>query len=410
MGQTTDRVGAGSALTWSPCTVALGELQPWERNPKRLSKTQAARLLASWEELGQFQTLAIGPAGEVYDGHQRLSALLKLHGPRYTVQALRSDRALTEREREQIAVLSVTAVGSFDWDALAGWDASELTAWGLDADTLATWNDDAANLRELLATEQTDEDIDDIAAASSDLPGLQALKQYPYFGGDNPWDIPDLLPEMLLEIPQPLDIWAGPDSCTDDGRTWWLYNWHTDSVRGLPPTRTLLAFYTDDRRFEMLWEEPDKYTAKLLNFGITASIAPNFSLWADGARAGHLYNVFRSRYTARYLQEAGIAIIPDVNWADERSFNFCLLGIPENPPAIAVQLQTIKTTAERGRAVAGLQLAITKLQPGSLLVYGHRLAHEIVMEAGVTVPVVYVANRTTKRRLVIEARKQQEVL
>lgn len=125
-------------LTWTPCTVTLGELRPWERNPKRLSKAQATRLLASWEALGQFQTLAIGPNGEVYDGHQRLSALLRLYGPQYTVQALRSDRPLTEREREQIAILSVTAVGSFDWDALAGWDASELTAWGRDA-TISRW-------------------------------------------------------------------------------------------------------------------------------------------------------------------------------------------------------------------------------------------------------------------------------
>ena len=100
MGQTPDGAGTEPGLIWTPCTVTLGELQPWERNPKRLSKAQAARLLASWETLGQFQTLAIGPAGEVYDGHQRLSALLKLHGPRYTVQALRSDRPLTERERE----------------------------------------------------------------------------------------------------------------------------------------------------------------------------------------------------------------------------------------------------------------------------------------------------------------------
>lgn len=400
-------------LTWTPCTVTLGELRPWERNPKRISKRAAKRLLENWRELGQWQTLAIGPAGEVYDGHQRLSALLAVYGPDYEVQALRASRALTDDERQRLVIEgSATAVGDFDWDILAGWDTDTLQGLGLDTDLLNVWNDQAANLREMLTAEAEpqDESIEDIAAVSSDLPGLQALKQYPRFSGSNSWDIPDLLPEMLLKIPQPLDVWAGPDSCTDDGQTWWLYNWHTDSVRGLPPARTLLAFYTDDRRFEMLWEEPDKYTAKLLNFGITASIAPNFSLWADGARAGHLYNVFRSRYTARYLQEAGIAIIPDINWADERSFEFCLLGIPENPPAVAVQLQTIKTADERGRAVAGLKLAIDRLRPGSLLVYGYRLAQEIVMEAGIAIPVVYVANRTVKRRSVIEARKQQEVL
>lgn len=396
-------------VIWENCEVALRELTPWARNPRRLTKAQAERLALSWDEFGQVETIAIGPDGEVYNGHQRLDVLRRLHGDSYRVAARRASRALTENERQRLTVLLHSgAAGSWDWDALSGWEAADLQAWGLDADTLSGWNDDANNLREMLTAEKVPEDdLDDITAVSSDLPGLQALKQYPHFDGDNPWDIPDLLPEMLSEIPQPLDVWAGRDTCTDDGQTWWLYNWHTDSVRGLPPGRTLLAFYTNDERFECLWEEPDKYVSKLLNFGIVASIAPNFSMWADTARAGHLYNVFRSRYTARYMQEAGISIIPDINWANERSFEFCLYGIPPRPPAVAVQLQTLKTNEERARAVFGLRAAIARLQPGALLVYGYRLAREIVEEAGVAVPVFYVANRTTKRRLAIEAKKQE---
>ena len=67
-------------------TIALSKLKPWERNPKRISKAHAARLLDLWERLGQFQTIAIGPGGEVYDGHQRLSVLKAKHGGGYVVQ------------------------------------------------------------------------------------------------------------------------------------------------------------------------------------------------------------------------------------------------------------------------------------------------------------------------------------
>lgn len=56
-------------IEWRYDTVRLSELRPWERNPKTISKAHAKRLLETWERLGQFQTLAIGPDGEVYDGH-----------------------------------------------------------------------------------------------------------------------------------------------------------------------------------------------------------------------------------------------------------------------------------------------------------------------------------------------------
>lgn len=142
-----------SDIVWQPITVTLSVLQPWPRNPRRMSKKQAERLLKSFDDLGQFQTIAVGPGGEVYDGHQRLAALLKVHGPGYEVRALQSSRPLTEAEREQLTILSQTASGSWDWDALASWDAGLLQGLGFDADLLAGWNDDAAQLRTLLESE-----------------------------------------------------------------------------------------------------------------------------------------------------------------------------------------------------------------------------------------------------------------
>ena len=140
--------------TWTATTIALSKLKPWERNPKRISKAHAARLLDLWERLGQFQTIAIGPAGEVYDGHQRLSVLKAKHGGGYVVQVLQASRPLTEAEREELTIAAHSGTtGSWDWDALAGWDVGNLTAWGLDEELLKDWNAGATALREMLTAD-----------------------------------------------------------------------------------------------------------------------------------------------------------------------------------------------------------------------------------------------------------------
>lgn len=154
--------------TWTATTIALSKLKPWERNPKRISKAHAARLLDLWERLGQFQTIAIGPAGEVYDGHQRLSVLKAKHGGGYVVQVLQASRPLTEAEREELTIAAHSGTtGSWDWDALAGWDVDNLTAWGLDEELLKDWNAGATALREMLAAE---------TAATGEDPGPQVDK------------------------------------------------------------------------------------------------------------------------------------------------------------------------------------------------------------------------------------------
>ena len=146
------------SVTWSNVQVTLGELKPWADNPRLSSKRQAQRLLDSWRQFGQVQTVAIGPQNEVYDGHQRLSALLTVHGPSYQVDARRCSRELTDEERRALVVtLHAGAVGSWDWDSLSGWDAGLLQEWGFDSDTLRTWYHDAGALGNLLKNEAPDE-------------------------------------------------------------------------------------------------------------------------------------------------------------------------------------------------------------------------------------------------------------
>ena len=153
---------ANGKLAWANVTRTLGELKPWELNPRFSTKAQAQRLLDSWKALGQFATVAIGPPEEgtalypVYDGHQRLSALLTLYGPEYAIDARQASRPLTDAEHRQLVIAANLAVGAWDWNILAAWPAQELTAWGMDAEQLRAWNNDALNLREMmLANDET---------------------------------------------------------------------------------------------------------------------------------------------------------------------------------------------------------------------------------------------------------------
>ena len=139
-------------ITWTPITITLDALDFWERNPKRLSKAQAKRLEASTDRLGRAGVLLVGPAdasGRVplYDGHQRAKIWRALYGMNLEVHALQSNRELSEDERLSISVLTVTAVGSLDFDALTGWDAGVLQDLGLGVDYKHELDDAAANIR-----------------------------------------------------------------------------------------------------------------------------------------------------------------------------------------------------------------------------------------------------------------------
>lgn len=142
-------------IEWTNCTVKLGDLKPWADNPRMSTKAQAKRILDSFKKFGQVQVIAIGPENEVYDGHQRLSALLTIHGADHEVDARRSNRPLTYDERQElVAALHLGAFGSWNWDKLSGWDADLLTSWGADNETLKGWNNDTNNLKEFIAANE----------------------------------------------------------------------------------------------------------------------------------------------------------------------------------------------------------------------------------------------------------------
>lgn len=125
-----------ASIEWRSERRRLGALRPQPDNPREIDREHARRLRESWEEYGQVETIAVGPGGEVYNGHQRYLVLLAEHGPDFEVDVRVASRALGRREWQRLTVLlHEGATGAWSFDGLANWegvDEADLIEWGFD--------------------------------------------------------------------------------------------------------------------------------------------------------------------------------------------------------------------------------------------------------------------------------------
>lgn len=364
-------------LEWTNCTVTLGELKPWADNPRFSTKAQAERLIKSFDELGQFQTIAISPTNEVYDGHQRLSALLTVHGTDFQIDARRSSRPLTENERRRIVFAANVQAGNWDADKLASWDAPQVLEWaGVDSNSWQNQKREVAMWGEMLASEREADGLNSFAAdefelADNDIGGESSpfqLKNYANFPSSNALGFPDLLPELLIDCPKDVGVWSGAHS---KKHPYYIAVYNNITMKALDKSTALLAFYTHDSKFERIFTNAGEVIEKILAAGFLGVVSPNFSIYSNWPRIVQMFQVYKSRWVSRYMQGVGIGVIPDVDWAGVESLDFCFDGIPFGLPCVSVQMQT-KLTEESDfeNRRMGIKAIVEKLKPETLLVYG----------------------------------------
>lgn len=73
---------------------------------------------------------------------------------------------------------------------------------------------------------------------------------------------------------------------------------------------------------------------------------------------------------AHWLQENGIEIIPNVRFADERSYDFCFDGVEKNNTVAIGTHGCIKKLTDRAYFEKGLAEMEEQLQPQTIIVYG----------------------------------------
>lgn len=130
-------------------------------------------------------------------------------------------------------------------------------------------------------------------------------------------------------------------------------------------------FFIDDYQFRRCYERPELYIEKLQEFPCV--LTPDWSLYIDMPMAMKIYNVFRSRLFGQMCQDAGIQVIPTLQWADEDTFKFVFDGLPKHSTVAVstVGVMKDKTAAEIWRN--GMTEALKRLQPSTVILYGSEM-------------------------------------
>lgn len=122
-------------ITWSEQVFDVADLKPYDKNPRKLSKEQYAKLKKSIEQDGFHQRLLVTQDGRVIGGHQRIKVLKDLHYSK--IPALVPDRDLTEEEYQRLNIRDNLQAGEWDSTVLAEhFDTDKLLEWGFPEELL----------------------------------------------------------------------------------------------------------------------------------------------------------------------------------------------------------------------------------------------------------------------------------
>ncbi len=323
--------------------VDPSELVPYSGNAKLHPAEQIEQIKESINEFGFNDPIAVWQGNEIIEGHGRLIAALELGLKKVPVVRLDS---LTDEQRRAYTLVhnKLTMNSDFDVDLLANelQDLPELdmSKFGFDAD----------------AFEDVDaDDFDDIdPRAASMRRNVFENQTKARFRIENWYGIPTMDPS---------------NTSGDQLLRFCDYNQVTDHEN------YIAHFYYDDYKFINAWREPDRYIDRLKKF--KAVIAPDFSLYTDFPRALQILSCYRRQWCARYWQDNGIDVIPDVVWGDEESYEFCFLGIPKGSvvavSTVGVALDDEWNGIDDDLFKKGYNEMLKRLEPTAVIFYGSEI-------------------------------------
>lgn len=187
------------------------------------------------------------------------------------------------------------------------------------------------------------------------------------FKSSNEWGIPDLLEEELCtHIPR--DTWDR----NDDTNT--IDSWYCQSARPFPKDREggVLGFFTEDYRFENYWNNKKGTLEKLLREEWDGVCAIDFSIYWDYPKAVNMYQLYRSRWLARFWQEFGIKVIPVIQGGLDEDVDLILETLPRYVPVMATQCRTLNRGGKRNWStfIELIDNTIQVVKPETIVIYG----------------------------------------
>lgn len=313
---------------------ALNEIKPYENNPRE--NDEAVPLVAaSIKEFGFKVPIVIDSKGVIVCGHTRYAAAasLGLTGvpcvvaddltPKQIKAFRLADNKVSERAKWDVAKLSI------EFSELEGFD---MEPFGFDFD-------------EEEEDEQPEEDkyYGDERERTADE---YNLRQFDEARAEGFYQIPMLRPTSYI----PSDLIGFNYVLSTDRRDAGVH------------------FFIDDYQFRRCYERPDYYIEKLSEFPCV--LTPDWSLYMDMPIAMQIHNVYRSHLFGQMCQDAGIEVIPTLQWAGRESYQFCFDGMPRNS-VVAVSTVGVMRSSEGAQIWRdGMAEAIKRLHPKTIVQYG----------------------------------------
>lgn len=127
-------------------------------------------------------------------------------------------------------------------------------------------------------------------------------------------------------------------------------------------------FFLPDTYIERVWDNPDYYGAVFAQYkGI---IQPDLSQYTTMPRAMQIWNYYRNMWLAAHYQSQGIRVIPQAQWSDEDSYEYCFDGVPKGSCVCISSVGCVQNVRARTLFGKGLREAVKRIQPSQIIFRG----------------------------------------
>ncbi len=175
-------------------------------------------------------------------------------------------------------------------------------------------------------------------------------------------DIP-YCPTTATSIPKDIITWEEAKSIHKKHIAKKEYDYTVDSF---------VCFYMDDYKFDGakgVWLNPEQAIKTLKHFA--GAITVDFSTYVDFPEPIKTYATYRMRLLGYWWGKNGIAVINNVRWGTNETYDYCFEGIPtDSIIAIGTVGGSPRRLVDRERFVSGLYEMISRLRPHTILIYG----------------------------------------
>ena len=349
---------------------AIADVLPYGKNPRRNKKAVDA-VASSIQQFGWNQPIVVDSEGVIIVGHTRYLAAQKLgleKVPVVVAKNLTPDKVkayrIADNKTNELAEWDVSLL-SDELKELseAGWgDFSGLAFSTMEIDALLSPLAEETKLSRptvgsALEDEEGDEDEEyeeeeeeeeeprryleeeieqDDEPVDADAEGsIHAFNENTVFKTSNRWGVPELIPSMCWDG----DI-KGVYAIEGDISPARIIQWGTIGLDERMRDH-VVSFYAHDNRFEAaIWSKAVTSITKFQAIKPAALVMPDFSLWTNDPPLMNLYNVYRNYWCARYWQEAGLKVLPNILILNEQARDYVTLGMPKKLKAAAIQIRT----------------------------------------------------------------------